>query len=85
MFYLEILSSTKQVTGKKEADLKLGNSVNALITGIFLIYFTLLFTSAFFEPPQMLELIRFFNAWLSISNPFDAALTGQTLSIISIG
>jgi hypothetical protein len=85
MFFLEILSSTKQVTGKKEADLKLGNAVNLLITGIFLLYFGLMLVSTAFTQSEMATPIRFFNSWFSISNPFDAALTGQTLSIISIG
>jgi hypothetical protein len=43
MFFLEVLSSTKQVVGKKQLDARLGHYVNGCITFLFTAYFAAIY------------------------------------------
>jgi uncharacterized protein YggT (Ycf19 family) len=84
IFYLEIISITKLISGKSKSDSYIGIAVNCTI---FTFYFVLFLTILLFQvcasgDSNSIEVI-FIKQWYSMQNPFKGAKTSLTIFDLS--
>jgi len=75
VFYLEIITMTKLVSGKTKQDSRIGNQVNTVISAFYFFLFLLVIVvQALSEDPENLIAIEilFIKNWYMMLNPYSA-------------